>query len=95
MNQEYVPTAARPLHLCVYIDIKISQRSPAFPYSNKADVQVKAVTTLASIKKGTSPLALFFCDPMLNRYYSDSEIRHDFPLRDTTSHENILCDTRN
>lgn len=94
MNQEYVPTAAGLLHLCVYIDVQISQRSPTFSYSNRADVQGKAMTTLAAIKKVHHHL-LFFCDPMLNVYYTDSEIRCALSLRETMLHESILCDTRN
>lgn len=49
VNQEYVPAAAGLLHLCVYIDI--SQRSPIFSYSSRANVQVKEVRTLGAIGK--------------------------------------------
>lgn len=64
-------------------------------YSKTAHVQVKEEVTLAAMKKGTSPLALFFCDPVLNVYYIDSELRYAVPLREKTSHESILRETRN
>lgn len=51
MNEEYVPTAAGLLHLCVYIAVQMSQRSPTFSHSKRADVDIKEQVTLAAIKK--------------------------------------------
>lgn len=48
------------LTLCVYIDIQMSQSSPTFSYSKRANVQVKEEVNFGCYKEGTLPLALFF-----------------------------------